>query len=186
MHTLNRWQIHGNYGKKQIFLSVKFICAKRHIKLGIPQESITVKQQQVRAIVKTAPSTPVDSSATSTPRADLVANPIILGDTRQPLSTGHRRVRVTTNITTTVTPATIASCVRVFGPQRPCRVPDPPCGAGRSLGGVGGRLTGMAGKRRHRGRQQRVRGDQGTHRLGSTTDTYHPPRSPRGRRSPDR
>jgi hypothetical protein len=36
------------------------------------------------------------------------------GDTRQPLSTGHRRVRVTTNITTTVTPATIASCVRVW------------------------------------------------------------------------
>jgi len=64
--------------KNQFFLSAEFICVKCHIKLGTRQEAITIKQQQVRAIVKTAPSTPVDSSATSTLRADLVVNAMTL------------------------------------------------------------------------------------------------------------
>jgi hypothetical protein len=60
-------------------LSVEFIRAKRHIKLGTPQQAVTVKQQQVHAIVKTATSTPVDSSASlSHCGSDLVTNAMTL------------------------------------------------------------------------------------------------------------
>jgi hypothetical protein len=60
------------------FLSVEFIRAKRHIKLGTPQQAVTVKQQQVHAIVKTATSTPGLLGPLSHCGPDLVTNAMIL------------------------------------------------------------------------------------------------------------